>query len=408
MKNRPERFSALFLICIGLLSLSLISFQWACAGNQNNSAAHEEHTLDPDADHMEHADSHSVVRFTDTQMKEFGIETGPAASGILPVEAVLPGEVVLNADRLAHVVPRVSGVVREVHKNLGDSVQQGEVMAVLESRELADSTATLLAARESVFLAENNYAREEQLWRKKISPEQDFIEAKNKLAEANIELQTAELKLMALGFSREFISQIAGRRDEDIILYRITAPFNGTVMEKHISIGEVLKDDSAAFLIADLSTVWVNLDVQQKDLPLIKVGQTAAIGIGTETSGISGRVNFLEPIATETNRTIHARVVVPNADGLLRPGLFVTGRILVDRVHVPVLVPNDSLVLVENTMCVFVKQDEGFRPQSVTTGRADSGYTEITSGLVPGQLYATKGAFTLKSELQKPEAEHRH
>ncbi len=408
MKNRPARFHALLLICIGTLSLSMLNFQWACIGNPNNSDAHEEHESAPDADHIEHADSHSVVRFTDIQMEEFGIETGPAASGILPIEVVLPGEVVLNADRLAHVVPRVSGVVREVHKNLGASVRQGEVMAVLESRELADSTAALLAARESVVLAQNSYSREEQLWRKKISPEQDFIEAKNKLAEANIELQTAELKLIALGFTREHIAQIASRRDEDIILYRITAPFNGTVMEKHISIGQVLKDDSAAFLIADLSTVWVNLDVQQKDLPLIKVGQTATIGIGAEVSGISGRVNFLEPIATETNRTIHARVVVPNADGRLRPGLFVTGRILVDRVNVSVLVPNDALVLVDDTMCVFVKEDQVFRPQSVTTGRTDKGHTEITAGLVPGQLYAMRGAFTLKSELQKPEAEHQH
>jgi len=408
MINRSVRFSALYLICIGTLSLSMLNFQWACTDNPNNSDMQEENEAFLDADHEEHAGTHTMVRFTDIQMREFGIETGPATSGILPVEIVLPGEVVVNADRLAHVVPRVSGVVREVHKNLGDSVRQGEVMAVLESRELADSTAALLAARESVALAESNHAREEQLWKKKISPEQDFIEAKNKLAEAKIELQTAELKLIALGFSREYISQIASRRDEDIILYRITAPFNGTVMEKHISIGEVLKDDSAAFLIADLTSVWVNLDVQQKDLRLIKVGQTATIGIGTETSGISGRVNFLEPIATETNRTIHARVVVPNADGRLRPGLFVTGRILVDRLNVPVLVPNDALVLVDDAMCVFVKEDEAFRPQSVTTGRTDSGYTEITSGLVPGQLYATRGAFTLKSELQKPEAEHQH
>jgi len=408
MKNRSTRLPIFSLIWTSLLSVLILNFQWACAGNPNNADVTEEHPSAPAADDSEHSDHDSIVRLTDNQMKEFGIEAGPAASGILPIEVVLPGEVALNADRIAHVVPRLQGVVREVHKNLGDSVRQGEVMAVLESRELADSTAALLAARESVALAESNHVREERLWEKKISPEQDFIEAKNKLAEANIELQTAELKLLALGFSREYIAQIASRRNEDIILYKITAPFNGTIMEKDISIGEVLKDDSTAFLIADLSTVWVNLDVQQKDLRLIKVGQTATIGIGTETSGISGRVNFLEPIATETNRTIHARVVVPNADGGLRPGLFVTGLILVDRAEVPVLVPNDALVLLDDSMCVFVKESEGFRPQPVKTGRADSGHTEITSGLVPGQLYATRGAFTLKSELQKPESDHPH
>ena len=405
MTDRNAWLAVLILMGFGVLSLSL---QGACTGNSTDSIVPEEHASAPERENPGDSDHHSIVRLTDAQMKEFGIETGPAHSGILPVEVVLPGEVVLNADRIAHVVPRVSGVVREVQKNLGDGVRQGEVMAVLESRELADGTAALLAARENVALAGKNYAREEQLWKKRISPEQDFIEAKNRLAAANIELQTAELKLMALGFSREFISRIAGSRDEDIILYKIAAPLDGTVMEKHISIGEVLKDDSAAFLVADLSTVWVNLDVQQKDLPLIKVGQTATIGVGTEASGISGRVNFLEPVATETNRTIHARVVVPNPDGRLRPGLFVTGRILVERIEVPVLVPNDALVLVDDAMCAFVKEGEGFRPQPVKTGRTNGDRIEITSGLVSGQIYATKGAFTLKSELQKPESEHHH
>ncbi len=408
MKNRSTRLPVPSLIWISALSISILNSQWACTRKPDNSELLEKHEAVSSADPLVETDQHSVVRLTDTQLKEFGIETGSAASGTLPIELVLPGEVALDADRIAHVVPRVSGVVREVHKNLGDPVRQGEVMAILESRELADSTAALLSAREGVVLAETNYAREKQLWQKKISPEQDFIEAKMQLAEANIALQTAELRLLAIGFSSDYIAQITAGKDEDIILYRITAPFNGIVIEKHISIGEVLKDDSTAFLIADLSKVWVNLDVQQKDLSLIKVGQMAVIGIGTDASGISGRVSFLDPIATETIRTIHARMVVPNADGRLRPGLFVTGRILVERIEIPVLVPNDALILVDDIMCVFVKEKEGFRPQPVKTGRADSGHTEITSGLVSGQIYATQGAFTLKSELQKPEAEHHH
>jgi cobalt-zinc-cadmium efflux system membrane fusion protein len=338
-------------------------------------------------------------------MREFGIETGPAAPGSLQIEAVLPGEVVLNADRIAQVAPRVSGVVREVHKNLGDTVRRGDVMAVLESRELADITADLLAARERVILAQSNLTREEQVWLKKISPEQDYLEAKNRLAEASIELRTAEQKLRALGFSREFIEQLPGRKDEDAILVEIVAPFAGTVMEKHINLGMVLKDDSAAFVIADLSTVWVNLDVQQKDLVSIKVGQTARIGIGNETAGLSGRVSFIEPVANETSRTVHARVVVANADGRLRPGLFVTGRILVDTVRISVLVPNEALVTVDGVQSVFIKDGAGFRPRPVQTGRTDGTHAEIIQGLSPGEAYATRGAFTLKSELQKPEAE---
>jgi membrane fusion protein, heavy metal efflux system len=400
MKNKFVLYAFLSL-AIGIILVTQVS----CGSNTTSSKVRDEPAVSPPHKEPQPAPPEGILRFTDSQIKEFGISTASAASGTLRINVVLPGEVVLNADRVAHVVPRVSGVVREVRKNLGDTVRRGEVMAVLESRELADSTAALLAARQRVSLAQNTYEREEQVWRKKISPEQDYVAAKNKLAEAGIELHTAEQKLRALGFSNEYIAQLPGRRDEGTILYQITAPFEGTVIEKHINIGEVLKDDSPAFVVADLSVVWVNLDVQQKDLPLVRVGQAASIGIGNEAANIVGRIRFLDPIATETNRTIHARVVVQNSSGRLRPGLFVTGRILAQNIQIPILIPNDALVMADGKMCVFVKINDAFRAQPVITGRTDGRKTEILQGLAPGQLYTAKGAFTLKSEMEKPAAE---
>ena len=346
-----------------------------------------------------------VVHLSAAQIKQFGVETGVAGPGRLRVEVVLPGEVALNADRVAHVVPRVSGVVREVRKNLGDTVQRGEIMAVLESRELADSTAAFLAARERVSLAQSNFAREEQLWQKKISPEQDYIQAKNALAECRIELRTTEQKLRALGFSDEYIAKLPERPEKAAVLYEMAAPFDATIIEKHISMGEVLKEESSAFMIADLSTVWANLDVHQKDLPLIQIGQTAAIGVGNSAPSAEGRISFLEPMAEETNRTIHARVVLPNVGGRWRPGLFVTGRISVDDVKVSILVPNDSLVMVGGKICVFLETGDRFQLQEITPGRTNGTFTEILHGLNSGQNYVIKGAFTLKSELGKPEEE---
>ncbi len=373
----------------------------ACRGGSNARLSAGDEPTGPN----ETSSAKGVVRLNETQLREFGVKTGPAAPGTLQIRLTLPGEVALNADRVAHVVPRVSGVVREVRKNLGDNVRRGEVMAVLESRELADSTAQVLASRERVTLAQTNFAREEQLWHKKISPEQDYIQAKNSLAEARIELRTAEQKLRALGFSEDYIAELANRTDRNTMLYEIAAPFDATVIEKHISLGEVVKDDSAAFLIADLSTVWVNLDVHQKDLPLVGVGETVTVGVGNETGNVEGRIAFLDPMATETNRTIHARVVVPNREGRLRPGLFVNGRITVENASAAIVVRNDTLVLVDGRQCVFVKQGDAFRLQPVSVGRTDGTVTEISAGLQPGQTYATEGAFTLKSELQKPEAE---
>jgi len=345
-----------------------------------------------------------IVRLSPQQVKQFGIETAAAGPGRLQIEITLPGEVALNADRIAHVVPRVPGVVREVRKNLGERVRRGEIMAVLESRELADSRAALLAAREHVMLAQSNFDREERLWQKRISPEQDYIQAKNSLAEANIVLRTAEQKLRALGFSEEYLSQLSSRPDKAAILYEMTAPFDATVTEKHISLGEVLREDSTAFVIADLSSVWVNLDVHQKDLPLVRVGQRATISMGSAVPDAAGRVDYLEPIATETNRTIHARVVISNADGRYRPGLFVSGRIAIEDLKIPVLVSNETLLLIDGRTCLFISEDGAFKLQAVTAGRTNGSFTEIVQGLARGQAYVAKGTFTLKSELGKPEA----
>jgi len=346
-----------------------------------------------------------IVALTAAQAKEFGVATGVAGPGKLRVEIVLPGEVTLNADRVGHVVPRVQGVVREVRKNLGENVRRGEVMAVLESRELAEYTAALLAARERLNLAQSNFAREEQLWGKKITSEQDFIQARLVLAESGIALRTAEQKLRALGFSDDYIAALPARRENSAVLYEMDAPFDATIIEKHISLGEVMREDSNAFVIADLSTVWVNLDVNQIDLPLIQIGQTARIGAGNMAATVAGKVAFLDPIAQETNRTIHARVVIPNTSGIWRPGLFVTGRITVQDIRIPVLVPSEAVILVEGKTSLFLKEGERFRLQPVTAGRTDGAATEITAGLAAGQVYVTKGAFTLKSELAKPEAE---
>ena len=178
---------------------------------------------------------------------------------------------------MVHIVSRIPGIVQEIRKNLGDPVRAGEVMAVIDSRELADAKATYLAARERFSLAETTLAREKDLWEKKISPEQDYLTAKQAMAEARIELQVATQKLRALGFSEASVQQLAGRPNAPLTRYEVVAPLAGTVIEKHIAVGELLKDDTEAFVVADLSTVWVDLNVPPNDLPLVRKGQRVTV-----------------------------------------------------------------------------------------------------------------------------------
>jgi len=346
-----------------------------------------------------------TVQLTPDQFKESGVEMGQAGPGQIELWVTLPGEVVLNTDRVAHIVPKVTGVVHEVRKTLGDSVRKGEIMAILESRELADSKGAYLAAKQRVALAQNNFNREELLWKKKISAEQEYINASNALAEAQIELDTTEQKLHALGLDDQQISTFMSVHEKNLTRYEIVAPLAGTVVEKHIDLGEVLKDDTPGFKIADLSTVWVNLSIQQKDLPLIRKGQRVILSTPGDKKETIGNIAYVEPLGLEQTRTVHARVVVPNPNGFWRPGLFVTGRVAVDKQRVDIAVPSEAIIQVEGKPCLFIKTAEGFKAQPIKTGKEDETNTEVASGLSRGQVYVHKGAFTLKSELDKPESE---
>ncbi len=345
------------------------------------------------------------IPFTFQQIESSGIQLKQAGPAQIQLWLDIPGEIEVNTDRIAHVVPRVSGVVREVRKGLGQPVQKGEIMAILESRELADSKSSYLAARQRVELAEANHGREEKLWREKISAEQDYIQARNILAEARIELETTRQKLKAIGYSAAELDTGAAPSSRDLTRYEMAAPLAGTIVEKHTDLGEVLREDTPGFKIADLSMVWANLDIQQRDFPRIQRGQTVIISAGPGLPDIRGQISYVEPMVSTDTRTAHARVVLANSDGRWRPGLFITGRVSVEEVLAPLAVPNDSLILFEGRPHIFIKTEKGFRAQPVSTGRSNESWTEILSGLNRGQTFASRGAFTLKSELDKPQAE---
>jgi cobalt-zinc-cadmium efflux system membrane fusion protein len=346
-----------------------------------------------------------IVRLDDVVVKESGIEIATAGAGKLQVCDTLLGEIAFDSDKLAHIVPRVPGVVCEVRKNLGDTVRAGEVLAVLESRDLADAKAAYLAAVERLALAQSNFTREQNLRQGKITAEKDFLESKQVLAEAQITLRSAEQKLHALGFAEEDLQALPSRADRSFTRYEITAPLDGTVVEKHIVLGEVFKEDSSpCFVIADLTSVWVDLKVHQQDLSHIRPGQTAVIK-GGEDLVTGGMIDFVSNIVSESSRMAFARMTIPNPEGRWRPGLFITGRIVIDEVSAKIAVPKDALIRLDGQTCVFVQTDRGFVPQVVAVGRSNEDSVEITAGLDAGQKYVARGAYTLKSELNKPSVE---
>ncbi len=391
------RYMVVLCILVGGIVIMQSSLAEEC-GNEHGEEKHEKEKVQ-DEHKGEHEDD--AVRLSPEEIKEFGIVLALAVPGELKVQMSLPGEVVVNPDRFAHIVPRVQGVVRKVYKNLGDRVKLGEVMAVLESRELSDLKSSYLATVERLDLSEATFAREEKLWKNSISSEREYLEAKQVLSEARIALRSAEHKLYALGFSEKYLSELPAHTDVAFTRYEITAPFDGKVVEKHIALGEAIKDDAEIFSVADLNTVWVNLAVYQKDLPYVQIGQQVEVVAQEGVEDALGNIAYISPIIDEGNRTATARLTLPNPEGHWRPGLFITGNIAVESLSVPVLVPKTAIQMIEEKSIVFVQDEDGFVPQSIRTGKINRTHVEILSGLQAGQTYVANGAFTLKAQLSK-------
>jgi len=218
---------------------------------------HEEHEDEHDAghdhegheDHEEHHDENKLTRLNDAQMQAFGVEVSQAKSGQLQRYLTLTGEIALNQDNLVHLVPRVEGIVLKVHKNLGESVKKGELMAVLESREVADAKAEYLASKEQLALAQDNYDRSHQLQKKRLISEQQLFEIKQTLLEMQIRNKAAARKLHALGFESDYVKKLPKQAVDQLTKYQMIAPFDGVVVEKHIVVGEVLSPDLTEYVI---------------------------------------------------------------------------------------------------------------------------------------------------------------
>ena len=349
----------------------------------------------------EHGDQESEqgLRLTPEQRRRFGIVVRPAEPGSLRSEVSLPGEVVFNEDRVVHMVPRVAGIAREVHKTVGDRVRAGEVLAVIESRELADAKSEYLAAKARAALAEKYFAREKGLREKQVSSEQDFLEAEQALAEAGIALRSAEQKLHALGLPEQAVTTLGYEHDEAITRYEIRSPIHGVVTEKHVALGESLEADADIFTVVDTSTVWVNLTVYARNLAVVHNGQEVALRVDHSGARARGEVTMVTPFVEQSTRSATARIVLDNSDQRWIPGTFVTGFISSVEKDVAVVVPRDAVQSVGGRDVVFVEHQDGLEMVPVTPGRSDRSNIEITAGLEQGARYVAEGAFQLKATL---------
>ncbi|MHC8338586.1 efflux RND transporter periplasmic adaptor subunit [Pseudomonas sp. HLT2-19-2] len=395
------------LIVVATATLALgIGIGSIWAGNSSidahadEAAEHADHAEEgavADGEHAEGEEGHLTL--SAEQIAAAGIQLAEARAQNISLGLPFPGEVRFDEDRTAHVVPRVPGVVESVSVNLGQSVKKGQLLAVIASQQISDQRSEQAAAQRRLALARTTYERERQLWQDKISAEQDFLQARQALEEAEIALNNARQKISVLSGS---VVASGGNR------YELRAPFDGVVVEKHLTPGEVVDETSNAFTLSDLSRVWVTFGVSPKDLNKVQVGKPVTVSAAQLNAEVAGNVSYVGSLLGEQTRTATVRVTLENPQGAWRPGLFVTALVATDSRQAKVAVPEAAIQTVEDKPTVFVRTADGFKAQVVELGSRAAGQVEITQGLESGVQVASAGSFVLKSELGKASAEHSH
>jgi len=349
--------------------------------------------------HDDHDDHEDVVKLSDAQLKEFDIQLDIIKSGEINIEKRVTGEIIFDENKVTHITPLISGKVKKVYKNLGDKVKKGDKLALIESKELAELKAQYLSIKERKKLMKLTFNREERLWKKRITPEKSYLLAKNNLAEIDIQLSMIKNKLFAIGLSGYQIENMKSGRT--LGNYMIKAPIDGQITQKHVSIGEYIKDDMDIFTVADLSTVWVNITLYQNDLLKVKTGQFIRIEATSTKEIIEGKIDYLTPFIDEKTRTATARVIINNENNKWFPGMFIIAYVKIKSLKANIIVDKRAIQKFEGNTVVFVKDEDGIEPKAITLGKSDSKNIEVLSGLKHGMVYVKKNSFSIKSELQK-------
>ncbi len=189
--------------------------------------------------------------------------------------------------------------------------------------------------------------------------------------------------------------------NESLSIYPVQSLTQGTVIDMHLSLGEVVRGDSPIFTIADLSTVWADLDIYQEDMLVIKTGQNVELTSPSYPDIAHSTLSYISPVVDETTQTATGRAILDNRSGNWKPGMYINARVTLPPKEVDIAVPVEALQEFEGETVIFIQDEDEFIPRPVHVGRKTPDRVEIVSGLNNGERYVSRGAFTLKAELQK-------
>ena len=334
------------------------------------------------------------------------------------------GKILAAEDRTAVIGPVNEGRIVKLYAGQGTHVRKGQKLAELESADidqaeadylkaLADAENAKRSAAAEIKLAQQTYDRTKALYEKTVVPgknlqaaEHDLEVAKasaeNNIASTNVSLTAARRHLLILGLTDATIDAL-GKKPGLAATFSLNSPIDGVVVERNATIGATVGTDASVFKIIDISRVWIDANVFEKDVPRVRVGQTVKV---TTTafpgSTFSGRVIFINSVVDPDSRTIKVRTEVPNPDGRLKPDMFANVEVITDVAANAITVPQSAVLEDGGKSFVFVAENNAYKKLQVQTGIKTGDRVEIVDGLKSGDRVVIKGNYLLLQQ-SKPE-----
>jgi cobalt-zinc-cadmium efflux system membrane fusion protein len=402
----PERrrsvgtLSGTSFACLPLLAIAGILSMTGC-----NSAAQE--STESKAAGKPHETG--VVTLTPEEIRSGAIVVEPAVRGEFKLHRDFPATVVPDHHATAEITALVRGRVVDVYADLGQQVKTGDLLAMLNSSELGMAQSSYLKAVAKLYVAEKAYERATMLLREKVIGLAEAQRRQGEMLSLRAEKREAEDRLRLLGMSDDQIGKLY--REQKILSYvPITAPFDGRVIARNLTKGEVVEVTEKLFTVADLSEVWVLANIPEKDITFIRADA------GTDKSGVDqivevlltaypgevfhGKVTYVGDVLDVATRTMNLRLELPNPHRKLKPEMYATIRVHSLPEHGVLMVPESAVQRERDRRFVFVQRDaHTFEARDVTLGEGNGEMIKILDGLQEGEPVVVKGAYVLKSEL---------
>ncbi len=376
------------------------------------------HEASSESDKADPAKSPTVVQISAESQRAVGITSEPAVLHSLQNVLSTTGTVTEDPERVAHIRPMARGLVHKIYARLGDRVSAGDPLVELDNAELGLAVGELLNAQAELERSQTDLeVKKKILERSKAMLKAEAIaqstydvrEAECKNAEAAVAgarstVEEVRQQIRLYGWTDQDLANLSMKKGGHSIVHSVLrAPFSGVVTAYHVADGEVVEPSTELLAITDMSSVWVLADVFEKDLAQIKPGKTVQVRVDSYPGQLfDGKITHVADVIDPKSRTAKVRCLVLNSGAQLKLEMFATIEIPVAQTSPTLAVPDSSLQQIDGQSVVFVrKSDMEFERRDVQTGISRQGYTEIKSGLNPGEVVVTKGSFVVKSTFLK-------